>query len=222
MDSLAEAAGLILAFENGSLTRRLAELEGRLRGTKAVNLASCLPDLGITPALWVAGTTLKKAAGQINVLLHAVGVLLILPRVLQPGEAILSLSLGAGNTGRAFDLETDQQIAEFSFIDWKGGSESIRQNAVFGDFFRLAEADTPKARYLYVKGSEHPLRFLHGGRRLVSVTSRNASLRSRLDKLYSDRFGTVRDYFDYRKDRVHVVDIRSLLPAFPSGSAQDD
>jgi RNA polymerase sigma-70 factor (ECF subfamily) len=32
---------------------------------------------------------------------------------LEPGELVQSLSLGAGNTGRAHDLETDRRIDEF-------------------------------------------------------------------------------------------------------------
>ena len=55
----------------------------------------------------------KRSAGQINVIVHAVGILVALPKILEPGELVQSLSLGAGNTGRAHDLETDRRIDEF-------------------------------------------------------------------------------------------------------------
>jgi hypothetical protein len=39
--------------------------------------------------------------------------LVALPKILEPGELVQSLSLGDGNTGRAHDLETDRRIDEF-------------------------------------------------------------------------------------------------------------
>lgn len=66
------------------------------------------------------------------------------------GEQIESLSLGAGNTGRSHDLEPDRRIAEFEFIEWRGGAESIRQNSLFVDLFNLASSDIDKRKVLYV------------------------------------------------------------------------
>jgi hypothetical protein len=65
------------------------------------------------------------------------------------------VSLSAGNTKRKFDLEANQRIAEFNFIRWQGGSESIRQNSLFKDFYGLAEQGTQKEKFLYVLGTEH-------------------------------------------------------------------
>jgi hypothetical protein len=48
---------------------------------------------------------------------------------------------------------TDAKVTRFwRFIDWKGCSESIRQNAIFDDFFRLAEAETTKTGISTLKG----------------------------------------------------------------------
>lgn len=73
-----------------------------------------------------AAALIKHLAGQINVVIHALGILLCLPHILRPGEVIDYVSLGAGNTGRAFDLETNHRIAEFKFIRWQVWQESIR------------------------------------------------------------------------------------------------
>jgi hypothetical protein len=45
-------------------------------------------------------------------------------------------------TGRSFDLETSYRVAvaEFKFIRWQGGPESIRQNQLFKDFYLLARS----------------------------------------------------------------------------------
>lgn len=83
---------------------------------------------------------------------------LCLPHILEPGELVEYASLGAGNTGRQFDLETNFCVAEFKFINWRGGPESIRQNSIFKDYFLLAEAPTPKRKYLYLLGSGFVLR----------------------------------------------------------------
>jgi hypothetical protein len=43
-----------------------------------------------------AALLVKRSAGQINVIVHAVGI----PKIVAPGELVQSLSLGARNTGR--------------------------------------------------------------------------------------------------------------------------
>src|SRR3989304_6170333 len=134
---LTGAAETVQRFEKDSLTQQLSRIKEQLRGSSKPVFPALLSGFGVTPALWTAALTLKKAAAQVNVLIHATGVLLALPHILEAGEVIEALSLGAGNTGKAFDLETDRRVAEFTFIDWKGGPESIRQNAVFEDFYRL-------------------------------------------------------------------------------------
>jgi len=216
MRLLEESARLIEEFQRGSLTLQLGALERKFHGLTMAQCKQELPAVGVSPALWSAGVTLKRVAAQVNVLLHATGILLALPHVLDHDEIVLRLSLGAGNTGRDFDLETDRRIAEFTFIDWQGGAESIRQNNLFDDFFRLAEADTDKNRYLYLKGSTYPLRFLKGARALDSVLSRRESLRARFFQLYGDRFRTVHDYYGYRQGRVQIVDLMDVVPEISS------
>jgi hypothetical protein len=101
-----------------------------------------------------AAGLVKQLAAQIDVVVHSLGILLCLPHILRPGEVIDYVSLGAGNTNRDFDLETNQRFAEFKFIRWQGRPESIRQNTLFRDFYKMAERDTPKEKYLYVLGTE--------------------------------------------------------------------
>jgi len=150
-------------------------------------------------------------AGQINVTIHALGILLCLPHILEQGETVEYVSLGAGNTGREFDLETNLRVAEFKFIRWRGGAESIRQNSIFKDYVLLAENLTPKRKYLYLVGTEHALKFLHGGRALSSVLSRN----DKLQKMFSERFGSqfskVRDYYGAHRDAVQIEDVSAWL-----------
>jgi len=160
---------------------------------------------------------IKRLAGQINVVVHALGILLCLPHILRPGEAIDYVSLGAGNTGRAFDLETNQRIAEFKFIRWQGGPEAIRQNALFKDFYELAEHPGPKEKFLYVLGTEPAEKFFNGGRAISSVLSRHVKLRNQLAEKFGDRYRKVRDYYVPNKDRVVIQDVSPFVPELVAG-----
>ncbi len=154
---------------------------------------------------------LKRLVGQLNVVIHALGILLCLPKILEAGETIESVSLGAGNTGRPFDLETNLRIAEFKFIRWQGGAETIRQNGLFKDFYLLAEHDTPKKKCLYVLETHHPVKFLNGGRALDSVLSKNVTLNRQFHSKYADSYRTVRDYYQPRESLVLIEDVSPWL-----------
>lgn len=163
---------------------------------------------------------IKQIAGQINVVIHAVGILACLARILRPGEVIEYVSLGAGNTGRDFDLETNHRIAEFKFIRWQGGPESIRQNALFKDFYAMAEHETTKAKLLYVLGTEHVEKFFNGRRAMSSILSRNVKLRNEFTERFGDRYRTVRDYYLPRKGLVEIHDVSPFVPELAAASVE--
>ncbi len=208
-----EALHRLRSFHADALTNRIATLETALSGAEREDCRALLNREGIAKSLWEAALAVKRAASQINVIIHAIGILLTLPSIVEPGETIESLSLGAGNTGKAFDLVTDHRLAEFSFIDWRGGPEAIRQNAVFDDFYRLAEASGEKSRFLYVRNIRYPLLFLQGRRALSSVLSRNQRLRDDFLGRYGARFARVCEYYQYRRDRGTIVDLGPIVSA---------
>jgi hypothetical protein len=209
-----EAFEALSAFASAdSLTFRIGALERRLADLCREQAVEQLEAEDVTPELLQAAIGVKRLAGQINVIVHAVGILVSLPYVLEPDERIESLSLGAGNTGRLYDLETDRQIAEFKFIEWRGGSESIRQNNLFIDLFNLASAETDKRRVLYVVDKTEPIRFLHNRRALDSVLSKNAAVAARFRATHGNRFRTVSDYYATVADLIEIVDLAELVPA---------
>ncbi len=75
------------------------------------------------------------------------------------------------------------RVAEYKFIDWQGGPESIRQNSIFKGFFELAEHETHK-KVLYVVGTGYPLKFFNGGRALTSVLSRHPKILAHIHEKY--------------------------------------
>jgi len=214
---LLKAAAAITELGTGrELTARIGAIEQALAGKQRVAAARTIVEHQIDDVLLKGALTIKELAGQIHVVIHAVGILVALPYILEPDELIESVSLGAGNTGREHDLVTDRRIAEFKFIEWRGGSESIRQNSLFIDLFNLASAESTKRRYMYVVDREQPDRFLANRRALASVLSRNAGAAARFAALYGERFKTVHEYAAHIQDQVEIVDLREIVPAFDS------
>ena len=222
MISILEAAKTIQNFEKGSLTERISAIENKLVGADSNLVQSVYPSFEVTTELLESAITFKRTASQINVLIHSIGIMLSLPEILENNEIIEYMSLGAGNTGRSFDLETNYRVAEFKFINWQGGPESIRQNSLFKDFFLLAEYATHKQKYLYVLGKKHPVKFLTGGRSLESVMSRNSKLWLEFQEKYCNRFKEVGEYFEYKKSIVQLVDITEIVPQFKNAQISEN
>ena len=209
---LSEAATLLNAFAGPDLTRTLAKIEASLKGQTNSTCPNAIVGCGAKNDVLAAAALMKRVAGQINVVIHALGILLCLPHILKANEVVEYVSLGAGNTGRAFDLETNQRLAEFKFIRWQGGPETIRQNALFKDFFLLAEYPSAKSKYLYILGTEYPLKFFNSRRSLASVLSRHVDLKEQFRLKFDDQYRTVSDYYLARKNIVVIEDVSPFLP----------
>ena len=184
-----------------------------MTGADSKHVAELLQREMVTDSLLGAGLIVKSLTGEINVLIHALGILLSLPHILLPGETVLSVSLGAGTGGRPYDLETTHRVAEFKFTRWRG-HDAVRQRELFADFVNLAEDDSGRRRVLYVTGGL-PERFLKNSRRrLASVCERRPEVIGRITSLYGDSYQTVREYTSGRGHRVEIVDLESILPAY--------
>jgi hypothetical protein len=209
-------------FTGADLTQKLAGIEASVRGLGAENSRAFVEQAGAGRDVLTAAAEMKRLAGQINVTIHALGILLCLPHILEPGEIVESASLGAGNTGRKFDLETNYRVAEFKFTKWRGGAESIRQNGVFKDYLMLADHATNKRKGLYLLGTDQALRFLGGGRALKSVLSKDNKRRELFFDRYGDHFSTVGDYFAVHGGAVEIIDVSPWLSELARGLIADD
>lgn len=196
-------------FTGVDQTKTLSRIEASISGLSSAECAGFL-ETARAGREALAAAEMKRLAGQINVTIHALGILLCLPHILEPEERVEYVSLGAGNTGRAFDLETNLRVAEFKFIRWRG-ADSIRQNSVFKDFVLLAEHPTAKRKFLYLLGTDHALKFFRGGRSIASVLSRNETIRKLLASQPGDGATKVRDYFSLHSHAVEVVDVSPWL-----------
>jgi hypothetical protein len=212
MTDLSKASEALSLFRSGSLKKAVSKIEAKLVGLGHSDAGRELSALGVSAELMLAALLIKKHSNQISEIIHTVGILLVLPVILEPGEIVESLSLAAGNTGKGFDLETNRRIAEFTFIQWQGGSESIRQNKVFKDFYFLAEHPTTKRKELYVAGLDHPTRFFNSGRGIAQIAKNNRKLGEAAIKLPPE----IKTVWDYYVPRRHIVSIRDLGEYLPA------
>ena len=209
--SIERAIKAIENFQGSSLTKNLAKIETSILGFDAKKADVFCNAKGINDDFMSSALSIKDLAGQINVIIHAAGILQSLPFILEKNEIVESVSLGAGNTGRKFDLETNHRVAEYKFIDWKGGAESIRQNGVFKDFYELAEHETNKDKILYVIGTTYPLKFFNGNRALTSVLSRYPKILNEIKDKYGEEIKSVSDYFNLKKSDVSICDVSPYI-----------
>lgn len=209
--SIDKAIEAIERFQGASLTGSISDIEMAIKNMGIDEIHHFRNSRGVDDSFMTAALSIKKLAGQINVIIHAAGILQSLQGILKPGEIIEYVSLGAGNAGRMFDLATNRQVAEFKFIDWQGGAESIRQNSLFKDFFALAEYKTDKEKFLYVVGDKFPLKFFEGGRALNSVLSRQPKILSIIAKKYGFGIKRVCDYYDLKRHEVSIHDISRYI-----------
>jgi hypothetical protein len=123
--AVADAIHLLQTFRGGDLTQTIYQIEQSLKGVATDTYSTVLTSSGAKAEVLGAAGLIKQLTAQLNVVVHALGILLCLPHILRPDEVIDYVSLGAGNTNRHFDLETNQRIAEFKFIHWQGGSPAL-------------------------------------------------------------------------------------------------
>src|SRR5260370_27495368 len=104
MSPLLKSLGHVEAFHRNSLTVQIAGIENALNGLEKQAVSSLCSKMDVTPVLLQSAVSLKRAASQINVIIHAVGILISLPSILEDGEKVESVSLGAGNKSNPFNL----------------------------------------------------------------------------------------------------------------------
>lgn len=209
--SINSAIEAIENFQGKSLTESIAQIENEIVGADSKATESLCSDKDITIDFMNSALSIKKMAGQINTIIHAAGILHSLPSILKKDEVVQSVSLGAGNTGKRFDLETNLRVAEYKFIDWQGGSETIRQNGIFKDFYNLAEYETDKTKILYVIGTKYPLKFLNGKRALTSVLSRQPNILKAIQLKHGEDVTLTHNYYELFKNSVSIIDISSSI-----------
>ncbi|MEU3096496.1 PE-PGRS family protein [Streptomyces sp. NPDC006967] len=214
-ERLSTAVGVLADFlSRQPLTQTLASLEHRLKGADGTDVMRVAEDGHVVPELLASALTVRESLGRINDLIHACGILLVLPHILGEGEHItVRTSLGAGNDpSRPYDVETDQRIAEFKLARWLG-ADAMRKRQTFKDLVMLAADTSGRRAELFVIGPE-PRRFL------TTSTSTAAWALDRTPgalRTFTTIFGppsmSVAQFTATHAAHVQITDLRDLLPA---------
>ena len=196
---------------DNSLKKQIAEIERALQGKQKKDVLGCLTQHNVHDQL-TEKFYIKQISTQVDVAIHAYGILTALSKIMVNGEVIEYLSLGAGNAGKAFDVATSKRIAEFKFAKWDDGSNTIRQNGIFKDFLELAvnTESGAKVKQIFCFSADDVIRFLcNSERSLTSVMSRNSK-----KKKYTDiavKYGTVKSFYNAYKNEVEIIELSDFI-----------
>lgn len=223
--NLQAAVGALDAFLRAdTLTAAIGRLEYALEGAGRAEAVQAAQAAGVTADLLAAALTVRARLGRINDLVHAAGIALAIPGLLEDEERIITRpSLAAGNDAtRPYDLRTDRRAAEFKFAQWKG-ADAMRKRQTFKDLVLLAASNAPRAELLVV-GTE-PEHFL----RTCTSSAAWGLERPRVRAEFESRFGsleiTIAEFTATHASHVVITDVCKLLPAqvaeLLSGTAND-
>lgn len=142
LDLTAAIAHLAEFFDGGDLNSRILDLEKDLNTVGAAAAGRVARDANVNADLLEASVQSRRDLGRLNELIHAAGIALACPLILEEGEHITERPcLAAGNDpSRTWDLQTNRRVAEFKFAVWTG-SDARRQRTTFKDLVKLALHD---------------------------------------------------------------------------------
>lgn len=89
---LTEAARILEQFCGPDLTYTLGGIEASAKGLTLKSCRAVLAACGARDEVLIAAGLVKKLAGQINVIIHASGILMCLPKILESDEVVQYLS----------------------------------------------------------------------------------------------------------------------------------
>lgn len=214
-EDLAAAVALIapLLGAPGGLGQRIAALEGDLAGKNGEAAAAVVAAHGLTPAAFSASLVVREELGKLSDLIHATGIALALPHLLEAGEVLKTPSLAAGNDpDRLYDVETNVRAAEFKFARWTNGGNGGREKDLFKDLVLLTRAPRSLRAEIYVRGPR-PARFLAGQASARKQLKRSQTVLAVFDAQVSDPGLSVAAYVSAYAGHVRVIDLEQAVPS---------
>lgn len=197
----------------GGLGGRIAALELELAGKDRDSVAAVVSAHGVAQDTLAASLLVRESLGKLSDLIHAVGIALALPHILQPGEVLKTPSLAAGNDpGRLYDVETTQRAIEFKLARWTAKGNGGREKDLFKDLVLLTQAPPELRAEIYVRGSR-PARFLAGNASARKQLKKNMAVQAIFDAQVDDPLMTVSQYMAAYAAHVRVVDLEKVAPA---------
>lgn len=202
---------LIRYYSNDKLSNVVLELQKELKDKKLTDVESINNKENISSEMLNAALEVKSVMGQINVIIHTLGIINSLPYILDEDEIIESVSLGADNSSSEFDLITNKRIAEFKFITWRG-NDSTRLKTTFVDYYNLVEYKTDKDKYLYLIDCNNFKKFLGGRRRFTNILSKNTNIAKEFEEKYKGKYNYINEYYSENCSKVKLISLKDLIP----------
>ncbi len=213
-ETLAKAVEVIVPLLDGpgGLGQRIAALEHELAGKDRDAVAGVAAAHGIVPDTLTASLLVRESLGKLSDLIHAVGIALSLPYILEPGEALKTPSLAAGNDpGRLYDVETNLRAIEFKLARWTAKGNGGREKDLFKDLVLLTQAPPVLRAEIYVRGPR-PALFLAGKASARKQLKKNMSVQAIFDAQVNDPLITVSEYVAAYAAQIRVVDLEKVAP----------
>lgn len=214
-EDLATAVALIARFLGapGGLGQRIAALERDLAGKNGETAATVVAAHGLTEATFSASLLVREELGKLSDLIHATGIALALPHLLEPDEVLKTPSLAAGNDPtRLYDVETNLRAAEFKFARWTTRGNGGREKDLFKDLVLLTQAPRSLRAEIYVRGPR-PARFLAGGASARKQLKRSQVVLALFDAQVSDPEMTVAAYVSEYAPHIRLIDLEEAVPS---------
>lgn len=168
---------------------------------------------GLTPATLSASLLVREELGKLSDLIHATGIVLALPFLLEEGEVLRTPSLAAGNDpGRLYDVETNLRAAEFKLARWTNGGNGGREKDLFKDLVLLTRAPSSLRAEIYVRGPR-PARFLSGQASARKQLKRSQAVLAVFDAQVGDPEITVAAYVSAYAAHVRVINLEQAVPS---------
>ena len=202
---------LIKYYSNDKLSDIVYNLQLQLKNKNSKSILKIISQDLTSKDTLNAALDVKSVMGQINVVVHTLGIINSLPYLLEDNEVVESVSLGADNASSEFDLITNKRIAEFKFITWRG-NDSMRLKTTFGDYYNLVEYNTEKEKYLYLTDCSYFRKFLNGRRSFSSILSKNNKIAKEFEAKYNNKYNFLNEYYDDNKFKVNLISLNDIAP----------
>lgn len=213
---LLEAIKIVLDSIGDTPSQRFSELKLQIEGKKIKEITENIKD--INHESFKAAKIIKESKSQINETVHAIGIIILLPKILDKQEKVESVSLAAGSDRSGFDLVTDKRVAEFKF--GKSPKEQLigyRRRTFYSDYLcLLMNIDkNDKTQYFYLYQPHLFIKFIKGKSQWKNVLKKNLSLMNRFEnflKRHNSNASTVKEVYDeFDNGSIIIEDINSLL-----------
>jgi hypothetical protein len=183
-----------------------------MRGITADDRAASLQEAGAEPEVFAAAVEMKRLAGQIDVIIHALASFCACRTSSNP---VSGSNMFRSELATRAGSSTLRLIYEWPSSRLSDGEAEPRQYGRIRSsrISSCSPRSPPPSESIFIYSAHTtPLKFLWGGRALTSVLSQDDKVRQIFLERFGDRFRTIRDYYAVHGRAVQIEDVSSWLP----------